>query len=63
MTATGELYLWGMGVFGTFKAPQKAALIQTPVAEVCLGGGTLGAAIDEKGLLWTWGANSIGELG
>lgn len=28
-----------------------------------MGGSTLGAAIDVKGLLWTWGSNVSGELG
>jgi hypothetical protein len=28
-----------------------------------LGGNTLGAAIDVKGKLWTWGSNVSGELG
>lgn len=31
--------------------------------DVCLGNSTLGAAIDTKGLLWTWGSNISGELG
>ena len=26
-------------------------------------GETLGAAVDSKGLLWTWGTNHSGELG
>lgn len=26
-------------------------------------GGSLGAAVDSKGLLWTWGTNKFGELG
>lgn len=30
--------------------------------DVCLGT-TLGAALDVKGLLWTWGSNTQGELG
>jgi alpha-tubulin suppressor-like RCC1 family protein len=33
------------------------------VVEVCLGGGTLGSAIDSRGMLWTWGQNAEGELG
>ena len=26
-------------------------------------GASLGAAVDDKGLLWTWGSNQSGELG
>jgi len=26
-------------------------------------GSSLGAAVDCKGLLWTWGSNQFGELG
>lgn len=63
VTANGELLLWGVGVFGSFKMPQKVISITNPVQQVCLGGSTLGAAIDVKGLLWTWGSNVSGELG
>lgn len=31
--------------------------------DVCLSSSTLGAAIDQKGILWTWGSNIQGELG
>jgi hypothetical protein len=37
--------------------------ISNSVIDVCLGGSTLGAAIDIKGMLWTWGSNVAGELG
>jgi X-linked retinitis pigmentosa GTPase regulator len=63
ITATGELYLWGMGVFGSFKTPYKVASISNPVIDICLGTSNLGSAIDSKGLLWTWGSNIAGELG
>lgn len=63
IAATGELYLWGMGVFGNYKTPQKVVSISNSVEDVCLGTSTLGAAIDAKGLLWTWGSNLAGELG
>jgi hypothetical protein len=26
-------------------------------------GNTLGAAVDAKGLVWSWGTNKMGELG
>jgi len=26
-------------------------------------GGTLGVAVDVKGLVWSWGVNALGELG
>lgn len=63
VTATGELFLWGVGVYGSYKSPQKIVTINSQVVDVCLGGATLGAAIDSKGLVWTWGSNINGELG
>jgi X-linked retinitis pigmentosa GTPase regulator len=63
VAATGELYLWGMGVYGNYKTPFRVASISNPVADVRLGTSNLGSAIDTKGLLWTWGSNIAGELG
>ena len=36
--------------------------ISNPVATVSLGK-TMGTAIDDKGLVWSWGHNRHGELG
>jgi alpha-tubulin suppressor-like RCC1 family protein len=36
--------------------------ISNPVTDVKLGS-HLGIAVDVKGLVWCWGANSVGELG
>jgi alpha-tubulin suppressor-like RCC1 family protein len=36
--------------------------ISNKVADISLGG-TLGVAVDSKGLVWSWGANKAGELG
>jgi X-linked retinitis pigmentosa GTPase regulator len=62
VTSNGELYLWGTGIFGVYRTPQKILTISNKVQSVSLGA-SLGAAIDEKGLLWTWGSNHSGELG
>ncbi|CDW87912.1 UNKNOWN [Stylonychia lemnae] len=58
----GELFLWGLGVFGQYRTPQKILTISNPVKNISLGG-TVGSAVDVKGLLWTWGTNGFGELG
>ena len=58
---SGELYLWGTGVFGEFLTPQKMTSLSTPLAGVDVGG-TFGSAIDVKGVVWTWGSNTSGEL-
>jgi X-linked retinitis pigmentosa GTPase regulator len=63
VTASGDLYMWGVGVFGTVKVPQKVTQISNQVQDICLGFSTLGAAIDISGRLWTWGSNIAGELG
>lgn len=54
ISSSGELFLWGSGVFGTYKTPQKILTISNPVCDVSLGS-SLGTALDNKGLLWTWG--------
>jgi alpha-tubulin suppressor-like RCC1 family protein len=33
------------------------------VVDISLGNGSLGVAVDSKGMIWTWGKNDLGELG
>ena len=62
ITNQGELFLWGTGVFGEYKIPQKILTISNQVKSLSLGG-QLGVAVDSKGLVWSWGNNKSGELG
>jgi alpha-tubulin suppressor-like RCC1 family protein len=59
---TGELYIWGSGIFGEFLGPQRVVSLKTRVKEVSVGG-CFGAAIDDTSKVWTWGSNASGELG
>lgn len=58
----GALYIWGTGVFGEYSSPIKFSRVDISYQEVEIGG-FFGAAIDNKGLVWTWGSNTSGELG
>ncbi len=58
----GELFLWGTGVFGEVLVPQRVSNVDAKIKEVSVGG-AFGAALDVNGKVWTWGANTSGELG
>ena len=62
INSEGELFLWGRGVFGEYPYPQKILTISNRVCDVSLGN-TIGIAIDDKGIAWSWGSNTNGELG
>jgi X-linked retinitis pigmentosa GTPase regulator len=59
---SGDLYLWGSGVFGEFLTPHRVKTISNRVVGISLGN-QFGAAINSEGLVYTWGRNSNGELG
>jgi len=61
LTETGELFVWGTGVFGEFLYPHQ---FEMPLRVIDLGvGGSFGCALDELKDVYVWGANSNGELG
>lgn len=60
LTESGALYFWGTGAFGVYPVPQLVSELDLVDLSV---GGCFGAAVDRDGLIWTWGANSQGELG
>jgi X-linked retinitis pigmentosa GTPase regulator len=61
ISKSGDLYLWGTGIFGEYLSPRRIELY-TPIKDISIGG-CFGAAIDEKGVCYTWGSNTSGELG
>jgi len=58
----GDLYFWGTGVFGEILTPQKVGNLTEKVKDVEIGA-SFGIALGMNGKVWTWGANTSGELG
>ena len=61
ITASGDLYVWGTGVFGEFLQPAKLNC-SSKLVDLSVGVG-FGIALDRNGTLWGWGSNSSGCLG
>lgn len=59
---TGDLYLWGSGVFGEFLTPHRVKTINGSVVDVSIGN-HFGVALSNEGAIYTWGHNNSGELG
>lgn len=59
---SGDLYLWGSGVFGEFLTPHRVKTIYGLTVDVAIGN-HFGAAINKEGMVYTWGHNNSGELG
>ena len=51
---TGDLYIWGTGVFGEFLTPHRVKTIRGQTQEVAIGN-NFGVAISKTGNLYTWG--------
>eukprot|EP01022_Parablepharisma_sp_SALTPOND_P018982 TRINITY_DN3178_c0_g1_i1.p1 TRINITY_DN3178_c0_g1~~TRINITY_DN3178_c0_g1_i1.p1 ORF type:complete len:827 (-),score=129.89 TRINITY_DN3178_c0_g1_i1:9584-12064(-) len=62
LSVEGDLYFWGTGVFGETLVPRKVTSITSKVKDLSVGG-SFGVALDGNGKVWTWGANTSGELG
>ena len=62
LTAKGELYIWGTGVFGEYLNPVRFSKGGVSYKELSVGN-FFGAAIENNGKLWVWGSNTGGELG
>jgi X-linked retinitis pigmentosa GTPase regulator len=62
ISSVGEIYIWGTGVFGEYLVPKKLEGSGAKFKEVCIGS-AFGLSLDESGKVWTWGANTSGELG
>jgi X-linked retinitis pigmentosa GTPase regulator len=59
---SGDLYLWGSGVFGEFLTPHRVKTIHGSTVDVSIGN-HFGTAINKSGGIYTWGINNSGELG
>jgi len=59
---TGSLYLWGTGSFGEFRTPHRVKKIKEKVIELSIGH-HFGMVLTEERNLYTWGDNSMGQLG
>lgn len=45
---SGDLYLWGSGIFGEFLTPHRVKTINGPVVEVSIGN-HIGCAVNREG--------------
>ena len=59
---TGDLYLWGSGVFGEFLTPHRVKTIKSPCLNASIGN-HFGTVVTVDGMVYSWGHNSMGELG
>jgi len=59
---TNDLYLWGSGVFGEFLTPHRVKTISGGTIDVAIGN-HYGCAINNSGVVYSWGHNNNGELG
>ncbi len=62
LTDKGEVYIWGTGIFGEYLSPVKYSQNGIVYRDLAIGG-FFGSAVDESGMVWTWGSNTSGELG
>jgi X-linked retinitis pigmentosa GTPase regulator len=59
---SGDLYLWGSGIFGEFLTPHRVKTIKSRAIEVSIGN-HFGQVVTDDGNVYSWGHNSFGELG
>ncbi len=65
LTETGEALIWGTGIFGEYLQPtslNRLGKFISPIKDVSIGA-CFGTAVDRDGTVYSWGANSSGELG
>lgn len=62
ISESGDLYLWGSGVFGEFLTPHRVKTIQGMCINSSIGN-NFGAAVNRDGYVYTWGDNEQGEIG
>lgn len=59
---SGDLYLWGSGVFGEFLTPHRVKTIHGVAIDASVGN-HFGCAVNREGMVYSWGHNNSGELG
>lgn len=60
LSAEGDLFFWGTGVFGEVLLPQRIPTAKLTDISV---GDSFGLALDQHGKLWTWSSSTSGGLG
>jgi X-linked retinitis pigmentosa GTPase regulator len=65
VTSSRELLVWGSGDFGIFMQPQKVVLENLKFVDLKISkqNESFAAAVDDQGLLYSWGSNPNGQLG
>lgn len=67
ITSNNELLIWGTGEFGVVAQPQKVYMdgdVKFTDMSLSKQAGTgFAVALDDKGLIYSWGSNESGELG
>lgn len=65
VTSSREILIWGSGDFGVLASPQKIFLDDIKFVDLKISKQPDGfaAAVDENGLMYSWGSNENGQLG
>ena len=59
---SGDLFIWGSGIFGEFLTPHRVKTIKGAVVMVGIGN-HYGVGLNSEGQIYSWGHNNNGELG
>jgi len=59
---TGNVYVWGTGVFGEYLLPTQIRGFGNPIIDFGIGG-CFGVFVDTEQKIYSWGSNASGELG
>lgn len=62
VSSNRELYIWGTECFGEFLIPHLVKTVKGRVQKVSLGK-NFGTVMTEKGDVYVWGSNDVGQLG
>jgi hypothetical protein len=64
MTADGNIYIWGTGVFGQFFTPHRVKAINgLQIRDFKLSKCGQAVLLTTNGQLYSWGFNAYGQLG
>jgi len=63
VSESGNLFVWGAGIYGEFKKPRQIKLANDLKISRIDVGGSFTVMVDEVGKILVWGANANGEIG